>query len=370
MASSGASARFEAVAKREQSSRQIDHQYDHRKPEDRQIPILQEAKPFRQQHDHNRPQDRAEEAARAADDDREQHQQRYRQAELPWLDEIHQRRQIDAADSGACRTDRKRKQRIGGDVYSSAFSADRVVAQRREGAAPGRAQQPPQDGGEQYHRYERKVEKRQRTVERVAEDRRPRNVGNAEGATGQVFLVAHHKKNKNVESQRCECEVMVLNAQCRKAECQADDETRDRCDGQREPERDPHFGHQDGGDVGTDAVERRLSNRHLPRVADDQIESERRHQIHTKERHQIDAVALEKLRQDGVEHQPDHQRDSLCLAHTLRSSVLPSSPSGLKMMTTRNSISATPSLYAGEIYAPVRFSSTPTSTPPSSAPRV
>ena len=35
-------------------------------------------------------------------------------------------------------------------------------------------------------------------------------------------------------------------------------------------------------------------------------------------------------------------------AHTLRSSALPSRPSGRNRMTTRKSISATPSLYAGE----------------------
>src|SRR5690242_20713559 len=37
-----------------------------------------------------------------------------------------------------------------------------------------------------------------------------------------------------------------------------------------------------------------------------------------------------------------------CGAHTLRSSALPSSPSGRTRITARNRISATPSLYAGE----------------------
>src|SRR5271169_3992512 len=162
---------------------------------------------------------------------------------------------------------------------------------------------------------------------------------------------------------------MVLHAQRRKAQGEPDDETHHRCDRQHDEERPAEL-EQDRRLVGADAIERRLPDRHLPGVTDDQVQPECRHQIHAQQRHEVDAVVLEEQRQERVEREQDQQSDLLGVVHTLRSSTLPSRPSGRKMMTTRNSSSATPSLYAGEMYAPVRFSSTPTSTPPSSAPRV
>src|SRR5271169_3704477 len=162
---------------------------------------------------------------------------------------------------------------------------------------------------------------------------------------------------------------MVLHAQRRKAQGEPDDETHHRGDRQHDEERPAEL-EQDRRLIGADAVERGLPDRHLPGIADNQVQAERRHQVHAQQRHQVDAVVLEEQRQERVEQEQDHQSDFLGVVHTLRSSALPSSPSGRKMMTTRKSSSATPSLYAGETYAPVRFSSTPTSTPPSSAPRV
>jgi len=141
----------------------------------------------------------------------------------------------------------------------------------------------------------------------------------------------------------------MLNAQRRKAERETDGEADDGRHRQHDEER--HAGLERGcGDIGADAVERCLAERHLARVADRQVEAVRRHQRHAEERAQVDAVALQehgKHREGGDGDEECH--DLAGRPHTLRSSTLPSSPSGRTNITTRNSISATPSLYAGEM---------------------
>src|SRR4029450_3769210 len=113
--------------------------------------------------------------------------------------------------------------------------------------------------------------------------------------------------------------------------------------------------HQDRGDIGTDAEERGLTEGHLPRVADGEVEAHRRHQIDAAQRHEVDVAALERPRERHERCDDDDEDSELCALHTLRSSDLPSSPSGRNRMTRRNSTSATPSLYAGARQTPSRF---------------
>ncbi len=115
---------------------QPDHQRDDGEAEDREIPVLGEAQPFRQQDHDDRADDRPEEAARSADDHHQQHHERCRDGERAGLDVLHERGEIDAADPGVGGADREGEQRIGGDVDAQALGADRVVAQARRRRVP------------------------------------------------------------------------------------------------------------------------------------------------------------------------------------------------------------------------------------------
>jgi hypothetical protein len=248
---------------RQKPTGEPDHQGDDGESEHCQVPVLHEAQPFRQQHDDDGAEDGTEEASRPADDDREQHGERGGHVERGRLDELHERREVDAADSCAGGADREGEQRVGGDVDAETLGADRVVAERGEGSPPRRAQQPPQHDPEQKHRDEGEVEEGEVAVDGKAEQRRPRNAGDAERAARQVLLVAHHEVDEDVEPERRKREVVVLHAQRREPECQADDETVERCERQHGEERPAEL-QQDRGVIGADAEERGLPERHLP----------------------------------------------------------------------------------------------------------
>ena len=181
--------------------------------------------------------------------------------------------------------------------------------------------------------------------------RRPRDVRDAERAAGDLLLVAHDEEDQHVEAERGEREVVVLHAQRRKAEREPDREARDGGDRQHDEER-PAGLQRDRRDVGADAEERRLAERHLARVADGEVEAERRHQVDAAQRHQVDVAALEDRSASAGERGERRRPATTVLRsrslHTLRSSDLPSRPSGRNRITSRNSTSATPSLYAGE----------------------
>src|SRR4029079_17992504 len=138
--------------------------------------------------------------------------------------ELHERREEDAREPRARRADRERQQRIRGDVHAEAFRPDRVVAQRRERAPPWRAQQPPQKRDQQDGERQREPEERQHALERQPEQRRPRNPGDPEGAAGDLLLVAHYEKREDVEPERREGQIVVLDAQRRKADDEPDGE--------------------------------------------------------------------------------------------------------------------------------------------------
>src|SRR6185312_17464124 len=210
---------------------------------------------------------------------------------------------------------------------------------------------------------QREPEERQRAVERMAEQRRARNAGNAVSAARDLLFIAHHEVDENVEAQCRERKIVVLHAQCREPERETEDETRG--GGQRKHDQEWHSRlERNGGDVGADAVERRLSQRHLAGITDREVEAVRRHQCHAEQRAQVSAVALQQQRKqrecdnddenrnfrDGGSRRPrPGNRDTGGGGpHTLRSSAFPRSPSGRTRITIRNRTSATPSLYAGE----------------------
>ena len=62
-------------------------------------------------------------------------------------------------DAGISCTDRERHQRVGGDIHARTFRTNRVVAQRRERASHGEAQQRSQRGtSDQRDQQHQKVE--------------------------------------------------------------------------------------------------------------------------------------------------------------------------------------------------------------------
>ena len=193
-------------------------------------------------------------------------------------------------------------------------------------------------------RDEREVEERHGAAQFVAEQRRPRDAGDAERAAGDLFLVAHHEEHEHVESQRREGQVVMLHAQRGKAQRQPDGEAGDARDRQHDEDRPAHL-EQDRRVVRADPEERRLAQRHLARVADGEVEAERGHQVDAGQREQVDLAALGEQRRDGDQYQPGRQQQGFALgAHTLRSSDLPSRPSGRNRITPRNRTRATPSL--------------------------
>jgi hypothetical protein len=181
-------------------------------------------------------------------------------------------------------------------------------------------------------------------LERHAEDRRARDGGDAERAAGELFLVAHDQEHEDIEAKRREREVVVLYAQRRKAERQPDREARHRRDRQHGEERHAEL-EQDCRVIRADPEERRLSERHLAGVADSEVKPEGRHQVHAAERQQVDVAALQERGHDRERHQGHGKGDRpQADSHTLRSSALPSRPSGRSRITPRNRSSATPSL--------------------------
>jgi hypothetical protein len=128
-------------------------------------------------------------------------------------------------------------------------------------------------------------------VQREAEERRPRDVVDAEGAAGQPLFVAHHQPHGGVEAQRREREVDGLHAQRREAEAEADHEAAD--DGQRQAEPEAEAGlHQDGDGVGADAEEGGVAERLLAGVADGEVEAHVGDHEHQPVAEEVEAVAL------------------------------------------------------------------------------
>ena len=146
----------QAIDEAEQARRAEHHQDDHQQRIAHEIEPFREAQPLRQQHRHDRAEEGAEEIAGAADHDHQQQIERQPERKRRRIDELHQRRVERAGNAAEPGAERKRHQRVAAGVDAERQRAHRIFAQRHEGAAPGRADQPP--GGERHQREMRKTE--------------------------------------------------------------------------------------------------------------------------------------------------------------------------------------------------------------------
>ena len=314
-----------AVEDAENAGRRIDQQQHHDDRIEHQIIALREAQPFRQQHGDHRAEERPEEKAGAADDHHHQQIERERQRERHRIDVLRQRRIERAGDAAERRADRKRHQRVAPRVDAERQRAHRIFAQRHEGAAPGRADQPPHRQRDDAERAEAEIIERQRPVGGEAEDIRPRNVADAVDALGEPVLVAEHQKRQRRERQRDEGEIMMLHAQRRIAEHPADREAQHDRDAERCNQRQAMRGH-DRRCIGADADEGALRQRDLAGIAERQVEAHRGDGHHRPVAQDEEAVAVEVQRHDDQRRRSPRRR-ARC-ARYLPAPVIPCAPRG------------------------------------------
>jgi hypothetical protein len=329
----------------------IDQKPDHRGGVEHQIIALRKPQPFRQQHGDHRAEERPEKETGAADDYHHQQIERERQIEGHRIDILRQRRVQRAGNTAERRADRKRHQRIAAGIDAERQRPDRILAQREEGAAPGRADQPPQHHRDDAERAEAQIIERQRPVGRKAEHGRPRNVADAVDALGQPVLVAEHQKRQRRECERHEGQIMVLYPQRRIAEQPAHRKAQHDGDAERGDQRHALRGH-DRSRIGADADEGALGQRDLPGIAKRQIESHGGDGHHRPLAQDEQSVAVEV---HGHDDQPrnhqDAERDAQVFCgrdHIVRSSARPRIPCGRNRMMAINRISGTAARYCVE----------------------
>ena len=230
-----------------------------------------------------------EEVARPAHHDHQVHHDRGADRKRRRLDELHQAGEQGAGDAGIDRADGKAQQGVAAGVHAQAFGPDGVVAQRREGLAPGAAQQAPQQRGQQGRDAQHQVVVGHVAFQAEAEQAGPGDVVDAEGAAGEPFLVAHHQPDGGVEAQGGEGQVDGLHPQGRKAQDDADHEADQHGRGQAQPEAQARPGGEDGHGVGPDGVEAHVPERHLPRQPQQHVQPDA-HQREQQFRQRLDEV--------------------------------------------------------------------------------
>ena len=228
------------------------------------------------------------------------------------------------------------------------FGAHRVLAQRLEGAAPGRVHQPPEGEGGDQEDDEGEVVEGEVRHRRDAEERRPHDAGEAERAAGQPVLVAEDEEDQRVERQRHEGEEVVLDPERRVAEHEADDEAEEHRAGGGDDPVDAGHRHDRRG-VGADAHEGGLGERDLAGVAERQVEAhggDREDQ--PRAQHVDDVVALAE-RGDDERGDAEQDEDEGAGGHqTVLPSALPSRPCGRTRMMTMSSTSGMAARYSAE----------------------
>src|SRR4029077_3970708 len=100
--------------------------------------------------------------------------------------------------------------------------AQRVRAQRREGASPWRAKQAPDRRRDNGEIEQTKITKTERPGGREAEQARPRHAVDAVNAAGEPFLVAKHEKDERAEGEREERKIRPPHTQRRIADAPAE----------------------------------------------------------------------------------------------------------------------------------------------------
>ena len=261
---------------------------------------------------------------------------------------MRQRRVERAGDAAERRSDRKRHQRVAPRVDAERQRPHRIFAQRHEGTAPGRADQPPHCQRDERKRAETEIIERQRPVGGEAHDVRPWNIGDAVDALGEPVLVAEHQKRERGKGQRHERKIVMLHTQRRIAENPADGEAQHDGDAQCSDKRHALRRH-DGGGIGADADKGALRQRNLAGIAQRQIEAHGGNGHHRPLAQDEQAVAIEIHRHDDEPGEDDDsERDAQIsgnAGHTVRSSARPSSPCGRNRMMMIRRISGTAARY-------------------------
>jgi hypothetical protein len=109
---------------------------------------------------------------------------------------LDERRIERAGQAAERRADGEGHQRVAPRVDAERSGAQRIFAQRDEGAAPGRTHQRAKGEGDERQRQQTQVVERQRLGGGKAEQARPRHAANAVDALRQPFFVAEDEKRE------------------------------------------------------------------------------------------------------------------------------------------------------------------------------
>src|SRR6185312_14638462 len=241
-----------------------------------------------------------------------------------------------------------------------------------DGAAGTRAQQIPADDIKRDRDREAEeieplilVERQHRRVRLIEHD--------ALHAAGQRrdAIIVQELRRRDGEREGRQREIEAFEAQRRQTEEKTDDET------ERAGDRDCHpIGHanlrdEDRRRIRADREKRTVAERDLTVVADQKIEAEQCDGVDDHHRRLEGVIGAEHKRQ-REQHNGERREAGgvdLAAAHTRGTTVRPKRPEGLRSSTPTMITSATLSLISvPTTYAPARFSSTPTTKPPITAP--
>ena len=162
---------------------------------------------------------------------------------------------------------------------------DLVLADRRQRLADRRAHQLIEDEVDEQREAGDQIEQRDRIAEvdhRQARDRdrgRRRDRVDAERALRQADPVEQDLVDDDREAERRDGEIVPAQPHREQREDHAGEAGERDARRERDPERHAELGDQQGRDVGAEAVERRLAEIELARIAEDEIEAEREQHV-------------------------------------------------------------------------------------------
>ena len=120
---------------------------------------------------------------------------------------------------------------------------------------------------------------RRRRRERQAEERRPRDAGNAVRAAGEVLPVLQDQPDDLAEAERDDGEIVAAQPQHRKAEQHAPERRQDAGERQADPERDAEVLRDQRVGIGADRVERDIAEVEQAGEADHDIQAPAEHHV-------------------------------------------------------------------------------------------
>src|SRR5438874_484963 len=208
-------------------------------------------------------------------------------------------------------------------------------------------------------------------------ERRRLEEAQALGAAGQAGELLQQRRNRDREAEGREREIEPGEPQGRDADDEPDDPGRD--SGERDgPDVAPVLVHdQRRGRVAADCHQRAVSERDLAGVAREQVQADDRDEEDARTREVARVEVADEVRKDEEDAEPCGHReqpgaDPERAAHqTLLAEARPNSPAGRTSSTPRITASATGSRRSVPIqstYVPIRFTKTPSSRAPTTAP--